>query len=161
MVVIRHMIKLKLISIPFGITFMASIAASSSHEPSQTAEKKQQSLSQTRNPVILRTYKILSTNFESAATQGALQTLSDLYAPPIKGKEPIRHDEEFCDDDDLECLMQDGSRIQGRPSIEPISGDIAAQARKHLRRDMEKKLAESSHRFLKALGEVDHVRGLC
>ena len=65
---------------------MASIATSSSHEPSQTTERKQQSLSQTRNPVILRTYKILSTNFDSAATRGALQTLSDLYAPQQKGK---------------------------------------------------------------------------
>ena len=140
---------------------MASIATSSSHEPSQTTERKQQSLSQTRNPVILRTYKILSTNFDSAATRGALQTLSDLHAPPIKGKEPIKRDDDLYDDDDIECLTQDGSRIQGQPSIELISGDIAAQARKHLRRDMEKKLADSSRRFLKALGEVDHVRGLC
>jgi len=140
---------------------MASIVTSSSHEPSQTTERKQQSLSVTRNPVILRTYKILSTNFDSAATRGALQTLSDLYAPPIKGKEPIKRDEDLYDDDDIECLVQDGSSIQGQPSVELISGDIAAHARKHLRSDMEKKLAESSRRFLKALGEVDHVRGLC
>jgi len=140
---------------------MASIVTSSSHEPSQTTERKQQSLSQTRNPVILRTYKILSTNFDSAATRGALQTLSDLYVPPIKGKEPIKRDQDLYDDDDIECLVQDGSRIQGQPSIELISGDIAAHTRKHLRSDMEKKLAESSRRFLKALGEVDHVRGLC
>ena len=137
------------------------MASSSSHEPSQTAKWKQQSLSQTRNPVILRTYKILSTNFESVATRGALQTLSDLYAPPTNGKEPVQRDEELCDDDDIESLLQDGSRAQGQPSIELISGDIAAQARKHLRRDMEKRLAESSRRFLKALGEVDHVRGFC
>ena len=138
---------------------MASIVTSSSHEPSQTTERKQQSLSQTRNPVILRTYKILSTNFDSAATRGALQTLSDLYVPPIKGKEPIKRDQDLYDDDDIECLVQDGSRIQGQPEL--ISGDIAAHTRKHLRSDMEKKLAESSRRFLKALGEVDHVRGLC
>ena len=141
---------------------MASSSLSLPPAPSwtaETAEKKQHSQSQSRNPVALRLYKVLSTNFESAATRGALQTLSDLYAPQIKGKEPRKCDEE--EDDDDECLMQDGSRVPGQLSAELVSGDIAARARKHLRRDMEKKLADGSRQFLKALGEVDHVRGFC
>ena len=144
---------------------MASSSSSLPPAPSwtaETAEKKQHSQSQSRNPVALRLYKILSTNFESAATRGALQTLSDLYAPQIKGKEPRKRDEDDDEDDgDDECLMQDGSRVPGQLSAELVSGDIAARARKHLRRDMEKKLADGSRQFLKALGEVDHVRGFC
>ena len=42
---------------------------------------------------------------------------------------------------------------------EPVAGEIAARARKNLRRDVESKLAESNRRFLTAFSEVDKVRG--
>ena len=42
---------------------------------------------------------------------------------------------------------------------ESVVGDIAARARKNLRRDVENKLAESSRQFLQAFGEVDKVCG--
>jgi hypothetical protein len=161
---------------------MASAVASSSSSlpsPSQTtsADKRKQqpssSSSHTRNPVALRLYKVLSTNFEDAATREALQTLSDLYAPSTstKGKEPVKSidDDVTDDDDDVEhddedigpSLAHDGNTnlSWGGPStvVEVVPGEIAARARKNLRRDMEKKLAEGSRQFLKALGEVDQV----
>ncbi|KXN84526.1 Conserved oligomeric Golgi complex subunit 6 [Leucoagaricus sp. SymC.cos] len=134
---------------------MASPVASSSSLPSQSIEKKQPS-SQARNPVALRLYKVLSTNFEDAATKEALQTLSDLYAPSTKGKEPLKPIDDFEDEDeDIEDVAQDSTRNLAQSSVELVPGEIAARARKHLRRDMEKKLAEGSRQFLKALGEVD------
>jgi hypothetical protein len=138
---------------------MAFSVASSSVSPllPQAADKKHPS-SQARNPVALRLYKVLSTNFEDAATREALQYLSDLYAPPpssIKGKEPARLDE---DEDDIENDATGGRNlILHQPPVELVPGEIAARARKHLRRDMEKKLAEGSRQFLKALGEIDQV----
>jgi hypothetical protein len=138
---------------------MASSVASSSTSPLplQAADKKQSS-TQARNPVALRLYKVLSTNFEDAATREALQYLSDLYAPPsssIKGKEPLKLDE---DEDDIENGAAAGqSPVLNQPPVELVPGEIAARARKHLRRDMEKKLAEGSRQFLKALSEIDQV----
>ncbi|KAF9450271.1 COG6-domain-containing protein [Macrolepiota fuliginosa MF-IS2] len=136
---------------------MASSVASSSSSfvPLQTSEKKQ-TPAQTRNPVALRLYKVLSTNFEDTATREALQTLSDLYSPPLaKGKEPVKPVDELSDDEDTEDIASDAGASLGQTSIELVPGEIAARARKHLRRDMEKKLAEGSRQFLKALGEVD------
>lgn len=143
---------------------MASSDASSS-SPSvlpQTTEKKQSS-TQSRNPVALRLYKVLSTNFEDAATREALQTLSDLYTPPsTRGKEPAKPIDELEDEDDTEDVESDGgSATLNLLPVELVPGEIAARARKHLRRDMEKKLAEGSRQFLKALGEVDQVCGFC
>lgn len=40
----------------------------------------------------------------------------------------------------------------------PPPGETAAKARKNLRRDIERKLAEGSQKFLKAFGEVNEVR---
>jgi hypothetical protein len=113
--------------------------------------------------VTLRLYKVLSTNFEDAATKEALQTLSDLYAQSTKGKEPIKLADEF-EDDDIEDISQDSAGVTANLSqlaVEAVPGEIAARARKHLRRDMEKKLAEGSRQFLNALGEVDQVCGFC
>lgn len=84
--------------------------------------------SQPKNPISLRLYKVLSTNFDDLATREALGTLSDLY---------------------------------GADSVETYPGEYASKARRNLRRDMENKLAESSHHFVKALGEVDLVRFSC
>ena len=80
----------------------------------------------------MRLYKVLSTNFDDLATREALGTLSDLYASP----NVTNHDD----------------------SNETHPGEYAAKARRNLRRDMESKLAESSHHFVQALGEVDLVR---
>ena len=41
---------------------------------------------------------------------------------------------------------------------EAVPGEVAAKARRSLRRDVESKLADSSRRFLVAFAEVDKVR---
>src|ERR1700722_6805184 len=87
---------------------------------------------QTRNPIALRLYKVLGTNFSDDATKEALRTISELYIPSTV---PGRGDE----------------------GLEITPGESAARARKNLRRDMENKLAEGSREFLKAFGEVDQV----
>ena len=38
-----------------------------------------------------------------------------------------------------------------------LKGQSAAMARRHLKRDVERKLADGSHKFLNAFGEVDKV----
>lgn len=122
---------------------------------------------QSQNPISLRLYKVLGANFDDEATKEALHTLSDLYAPSpnaytsVKGKE-VKRGLEDNDQDDADDT--DEAKAQPRPisngitlSNEAVPGDIAARARKNLRRDVENKLAESSRRFLKAFGEVDKV----
>ncbi|KAJ7919033.1 oligomeric complex COG6-domain-containing protein [Mycena leptocephala] len=110
---------------------------------------------QSRNPVSLRLYKVLGTNFDDDPTREALQTLSELYATSastVKGKETLQNVEE---DELEEELVKPGGGVAEELLTEAIPGESAARARKNLRRDMEKKLAEGSHQFLKAFGEVD------
>ncbi len=143
----------------------SSATASSSHSVSSTTDKKPPT-TQARNPVALRLYKVLSTNFDDAATREALQTLSDLYAPSlIKEMEPVKPVDDLKDDEDEDETegVALGGGIPAPPValVEMVPGEIAARARKHLRRDMEKKLAEGSRQFLKTLAEVDQVCGSC
>jgi len=95
-------------------------------------ERKGSWTAQTRNPVSVRLYKVLSNNFEDDATKEALDTLSKLYVTV-------------------------GNPRPGSVLSETVPGESAARARKSLRRDMESKLAEGCHQFLKAFGEVDEV----
>ncbi|KAJ7593358.1 oligomeric complex COG6 [Mycena floridula] len=105
--------------------------------------------SQSKNPISLRLYKVLGTNFDDDATREALKTLSALYAPvSSKGKEVVVIDDEDVEDDSAKRT------IVSEP-LETIPGESAARARKNLRRDMEEKLAEGSRHFLNAFGEVD------
>ncbi|KAJ7071469.1 oligomeric Golgi complex subunit 6 [Mycena amicta] len=107
---------------------------------------------QSRNPVSLRLYKVLGTNFDDEATREALQTLSELYATPttsLKGKDALRTTE----DEPLDETARSGGAEEA--SKESVPGEFAARARKNLRRDMEQKLAEGSQQFLAAFGEVD------
>ncbi|KAF6742370.1 oligomeric Golgi complex subunit 6 [Ephemerocybe angulata] len=101
---------------------MSSLTPTTSSSPSITSPSAQ---TQAKNPISLRLYKVLSTNFEDYATREALGTLSELYGTP-----------------DADA---DGALI----------GEHAAKARRSLTRDMENKLAESSATFVEALGEVD------
>ncbi len=104
---------------------------------SPVAERK---VAQGRNPVQLRLYKVLGTNFDDEATRQALSTLSELYASP-KGKQVA---------DDSEPVEEETVHYS----------EAAARARKFLRKDMERKLAEGSRQFLAAFAEVDEVRVL-
>ena len=113
-------------------------------------------LPQPRNPVSLRLYKVLSTNFDDEDTRQALATLSDLYATP-KGKDTLAVVEEL--DDEVLNDSVDASSVTTMLG-ESIPGETATKARKYLRRDMENRLTEGSRKFLEALGEVDSVRSL-
>ncbi|KAJ8522928.1 hypothetical protein ONZ45_g610 [Pleurotus djamor] len=113
--------------------------------------------SQQRNPISTRLYKILGTNFDDQDTKEALQTLSDLYAaqPPSstgRGSDSTRVLDE--NTDTLEDELGSHSRSRHTALQEAIPGESAARARKHLKKDMENKLAEGSRDFLNALGEV-------
>ena len=117
-----------------------------------------------RNPVALRLYKILGTNFDDEGTRQALKTVSELYGPSSTThptpRKPIKPS---TDSDSDEGEEQDTNTTQN-PFADTflgsanIPGDTAARARKHLRRDVENKLTEASHKFLTAFGEVDQVR---
>ena len=110
-------------------------------------------VSQPRNPVSLRLYKVLSTNFDDEDTRQALGTLSELYATP-KGKDTLAVVEDV--DDEALYDSVDGSYASTMLE-ESVPGESAAKARKYLRKDMENKLTEGSRKFLEALGQVDSV----
>ncbi|KAF9476408.1 oligomeric complex COG6 [Pholiota conissans] len=111
---------------------------------SSQSERKASWTAQSRNPVSQRLSKVLGTNFDSEDTRQALRTLSELYATTSKGKE-----------------VQAPTSGPTQPMVltETVPGELAARARKNLRRDMELQLAEGSRKFLQALGEVDTKLG--
>lgn len=111
-----------------------------------------------RNPISVRLYKALASNFDDDATQEALQTLSDLYVTSSRPKEPTRLSSEDAQYDDFGS----DATICPAPSLMPIlvesvPGESAAKARRNLRRDMESKLTSASRQFMEAFGEVDQV----
>ncbi|KIK63403.1 hypothetical protein GYMLUDRAFT_197030 [Collybiopsis luxurians FD-317 M1] len=120
--------------------------------------------SQSRNPVSLRLYKVLGTNFDDESTRDALQTLSELYASGsssgsetnLKGKEGAKNDLSFRDEDDEEFEEKRAHPSAGTLQYEESTpGEAAGKARKNLKRDMEVRLAEGSRHFLKVLSQVD------
>ncbi|KAF9460640.1 oligomeric Golgi complex subunit 6 [Collybia nuda] len=131
-------------------SFPASLSRTES-TTSDTAERKTSLTSSTpgRNPISLRLYKVLSSNYQDDATREALQTLSELYVVP--GPSKIREhppaDAQEADDFD--------ENVPIHASIESVPGESAARARRNLRRDMETKLIEGSKQFLKVFGELD------
>lgn len=112
-------------------------------------------VSQPRNPVSLRLYKVLSTNFDDEDTRQALGTLSEMYATP-KSKDTLIVAEDV--DDEVSHEHVDGPLYASTIVLgESVPGESAAKARKYFRRDMENKLAQGSRMFLEALSEVDSV----
>ena len=94
------------------------------------------------NSISLRIYKAIGTSFDDPGSREALEIASSFYAPSLKGKERA----EGVDDEDI-------------PERRTLKGQTAAMARKHLKRDVEARLAGGSRRFLQAFGEVDQVGG--
>lgn len=136
---------------------MASSSSSTLKYP-VSSERKASLAPQARNPVSLRLYKVLGTNFNDQATREALSTLSDLYA--ISGPSTLKDSRTRLENNDDDELHEDASKPQSgapEPIHESVPGESAARARKNLRRDMERMLAEGSRQFLKAFGEVDQV----
>ncbi len=92
------------------------------------------------NPISLRIYKAIGTSFDDPGSREALEIASSFYAPSVKGKEKAEDHED-----------------DGLPEGRSLKGQTAAMARKHLRRDVEGRLAGGSRKFLEAFGEVDKV----
>ncbi|KAL1944792.1 hypothetical protein VTO73DRAFT_3222 [Trametes versicolor] len=144
------------------MTTAISPSASSSRLQASSSNLSHQG--QGQNPISLRLYKVLGANFDDEATREALNTLAELYAPPSaphtgvgKGKDVTRDldaDKDADEEYELNGLKPTGLAAPAGVE-EAAAGDIAARARKNLRRDVESKLAESSKQFLKAFGEVD------
>ena len=123
-------------------------------------------LLEARNPLSLRLYKVLGARYDDPSTREAIEILSSLYAPapstatgttrPRRNTIRSRTDGNISDDSDEE-----------RPTALPLSSgivdkdaaseEVAARARKNLRKDMEDKLAQSSRMFLAAFSEVNQV----
>ncbi|KAF5378347.1 hypothetical protein D9615_008765 [Tricholomella constricta] len=134
----------------------SSISQSSSYSSIST-ERKSPSTLQTRNPVSVRLYKVLGSNFEDDATKEALQTLSDLYTTARSSKSSERTNSPDTEDADFDY---EGRERLSNPSntivlAETVPGESAAHARRNLRRDMERQLTQGSEQFLKAFGDVD------
>jgi hypothetical protein len=129
--------------------------------------------SQTRNPVSLRLYKVLGTKYDDEATKEALKTLSDFYAPTssstntstsaTKGAvDADEWNESESEDEGSDEVPRSGQQrpvpssqfafLKDRPP-----GEVAAKARRNMRRDVEKRLADGSRKFLEAFGDVDQV----
>jgi hypothetical protein len=122
---------------------------------------------QARNPVALRLYKVLGTKYDDAGTQAALRTLSDFYAPPAPLPASASAGSRHTGNND-EWDAGDSDEDEPPPSAPPVHArlpflndaapsDIAARARRGLRRDAERRLAEGSRAFLAAFRDVDDV----
>jgi hypothetical protein len=132
-------------------TFPLSLSRNETSSSTVTERKGSWNAStQGRNPISLRLYKVLGSNYEDDATREALRTLSELYVAPgsSKARDWISTDAQEMDDFEDNAV---------RVPIEAVPGESAARARRNLRRDMENKLTEGSRQFLKAFGEVDQV----
>ncbi|KAI9065410.1 oligomeric complex COG6 [Trametes sanguinea] len=142
------------------MTSAVSPSAASSSSRAQTSSSLLHAQTQGQNPISLRLYKVLGANFDDDATREALDTLAELYAPrPAEGrikdgKQDIETELDGEDERDATGVRLTGL-VASTGLEEGVAGDIAARARKNLRRDVESKLAESSKQFLRAFGEVD------
>jgi hypothetical protein len=136
------------------------------------------------NPLSLRLYKILGARYEDDGTREALEILSGMYAPAgepamgagtgvgAAGKSVAtaaalarRNADADAESDESEEGTVVSPRTTGfvvKPTTPATAGgvgsnDSAARARKHLKRDVEMKMARSSRSFLSAFREVDEV----
>jgi hypothetical protein len=139
--------------------------------PAPSLVRQESSSLPARNPVGLRLYKVLGTKYDDASTQSALRTLSALYAPPAsvpssstlssaKAKDDWDASDSDSDDGDAPASARAPATAVARlPFLnDGVPGDIAARARRGLRRDVERRLADGSRAFLAAFADVDHVR---
>lgn len=139
------------------------------------------------NPLSLRLYKILGARYEDESTHEALEILSGMYAPAAvelppsagpaaAGKSLVvvgarRSGKARGGDADAESDESEDGTVVSAPRtgiVKPTStaavttdgaggNDLAAQARKNLKRDVDMKMARSSRLFLSAFREVDKV----
>lgn len=131
---------------------------------SSAASNEHTSMNASRNPLSLRLYKSLSSNFQDAASREALEVLSSLYGDSsenFSGSRTTPHDE-----DTSSSHEEDAPELHNRKNgfagcaIEPDPlGNIAIaeRARKNSLRDVEQVLIANSIRFLHAFGDVNKV----
>ena len=117
-----------------------SFAPSRSNSLSYSTSTPPRASSSRHNPISLRIYKAIGTSFDDPGSREALEIASSFYAPALEDKEKAD-------------LVED-ERI---PERRTLKGQSAAMARKHLKRDIEGRLAGGSRKFLVAFGEVDKV----
>lgn len=119
------------------------------------------------NPISLRIYKALGTNFDDPTSLEALRITSAYYTAPSsqdKGKGKSKAVEEPLVAASAETTEADEEEEQSpvfrrtlRNAAINGEGSSAALARKYLKRDVEAELARGSVKFLQAFGEVDKV----
>ncbi|PSR77610.1 hypothetical protein PHLCEN_2v7800 [Hermanssonia centrifuga] len=135
--------------------------------PTSPPPKYQTSSPRPHNPLSIRLYKVLAANLDDDTTKEALHTLADLYAPSLLNDTKVKpQDRELkgdrerlndIDDEDDDTKEDANTKLPAQsPALaETVPGEIAARARRNLKKDVESKLAESSRRFLTAFAEVD------
>jgi hypothetical protein len=143
---------------PHALTKMSLTASSPLPSPRHTdAWAASSAQAQARNPVALRLYKVLGAKYDDDATRAALHTLSAFYAPPSFATTSTTSDPSNDEWDE--------SNSENEPHASPSSaflraaarrsGDSAMRTRTHMRRDVERRLADGSRRLLAAFGDVD------
>lgn len=102
------------------------------------------------NPISLRIYKAIGTSFDDPSSRQALEIASSFYSPSSSSTSSSGQAGKNA--------PEEGDDLLSRRTL--VKGQTAAMARKHLKRDVEAKLAGGSQRFLDAFGEVDKVSDL-
>ena len=97
------------------------------------------------NPLSARIYKVLSTSYDDRATHEALSVLSELYTPSASSSGTSN----------VETNRQGEGIDKIAVNATTIAVNVAAHARKNLKRDVELKLSQNSRQFLAALKDVD------
>lgn len=119
------------------------------------------SLSSRNNPISLRIYKAIGTTFDDPESREALEIVSSFYAPSTsnttKGKGKAQEDQDIFGSHDPSALTNGDGEEDIFSRRRTLKGQSAAMARRHLKRGVERKLADGSHKFLNAFGEVDKV----
>lgn len=115
--------------------------------PSPLSEHQKSS---SKNPIALRLYKVLGTNYDDPAIRESLLALSKFYqtAPGLAS-------EAISEPDSTGTGFDDALERQ-KPVIEANSESVAL-VRKNLKHDLQTRLEAGSHKFLKAFEVVDQV----
>jgi len=145
---------------PSNDRFLSGTSSRISSEPSPSVPYERALMNASRNPLSLRLYKSLSSNFQDAASREALEILSSLYGTSSENHPvlPAAVRDEDASSVDEENGHQSNGFAGSVLETGPL-GDvtIAERARKDSRRDVEQMLIANSIRFLHAFGDVNKV----
>jgi hypothetical protein len=132
---------------PSSSSSTQSVGAGPPPADGTVAVPRRPSSTPSRNPISLRLYKVLASDFDDPSALEALKTVSDYYAAPgeLSGPDGVSQ----------QLRQQALAATGGDPSV-----GSASRARKALREDADERLAQGSRSFLDAFGDVDSVRPL-